>query len=233
MWLEKHIEFKLHCESLADWLRELSPEGPEDFDETLALWVWDLEESAVQIESHLEDLRRGFNAESLRDSCEKLTRLKNPPPESEPPGERRMWISYVITPDAANISQNVDRLADEFGLVLDRVRTGVEIARHYFSFDEDGELARLTPPPEGEIREIREAFDYAHERITRMIEEFMELGFFKHVWHLQRQMLCDDCLADRASIEDDFRMSCSCPSELTAPTYLANNRSSATAGLCC
>jgi hypothetical protein len=29
-----------------------------------------------------------------------------------------MWIYYVITPDAANISQNVDRLADDFDLVL-------------------------------------------------------------------------------------------------------------------
>jgi len=39
MQLEKHIEFKLNCESLSDWLRELAPEGPEDFDETLALWL--------------------------------------------------------------------------------------------------------------------------------------------------------------------------------------------------
>lgn len=204
MWLEKHVEFKLNCESLADWLRELSPAGPEDFDETLALWVWDLEESAVKIKSHLEDLRRSFDAESLRDSCEKLTRLKNPPPESEPPGGRRMWVSYVITPNAANISQNVDRFVDEFGLVLERVEAGVEIARRYFSFDEDGELAKLTPPPEGELREIREAFDYAHERITRMIGEFKELGFFKHVAHLQPRILCDDCRWDGASIEDDF-----------------------------
>jgi hypothetical protein len=204
MWLEKHIEFKLNCESLADWLRELSPGGPDDFDETLALWVWDLVEGTVKIKSHLEDLRYSFDAKSLRDSCEQLTRLKNPPPESEPLGARRTWISYVITPDAANISQNVDRLADEFDLVLDRVRTGVEIARRYFSFDEDGELATLTPPPEGELREIREAFDYAHERITRMIGEFKELGFFKHVAHLQRRMLCDNCRSDGASIEDDF-----------------------------
>ncbi len=204
MWLEKHVEFKLNCESLAEWLRELSPEGPEDFDETLALWVWDMEESAVQIKSHLEELRRSFNAESLRNSCEKLTRLKNRPSESEPPSGQRMWVSYVITPDAANISQNVDRLADEFGLMLERVLAGVEIARRYFSFDEDGELATLTPPPEGELREIREAFDYAHEGFTRMMVEFKELGFFKHVWHLQRQMLCDDCRSDGLSIEDDF-----------------------------
>jgi hypothetical protein len=204
MWLEKHVEFKFNCESLAGGLNELSPAGPEDFDETLALCVWDLEESAVQIKSHLEDLRRSFNADSLRDSCEKLTSLKNPPPESEPPGGRRMWVSYVISPDAANISQNVDRLADEFGLVLERVLAGVEIARRYFSFDEDGELATITPPAEGELREIREAFDYAHERITRMIGEFKELGFFKQVWHLQRQMLCDDCRSDGASIRDDF-----------------------------
>jgi hypothetical protein len=82
MQLEKHIEFKFNCESLSDWLRELAPEGPEDFDETLALWLWDLEESAVKIKSHLEDLRRSFNAESLRDSCEKITRLKNRPSEN-------------------------------------------------------------------------------------------------------------------------------------------------------
>jgi len=204
MWLEKRIEFKFNCENLADWLRELSPEGPEDFDETLALWVWDIEESAVQIQSHLEDLRRSFNAESLRDSCEQFTSFKNRQSESEPPGARRMWVSYVITPDAANISQNVDRLADEFELVMERALAGVEIARRYFSFDEDGELATLTPPPEGELREIREAFDFAYERITRMIGEFKELGFFKHVWHLQRQMLCDDCRSDGASVENDF-----------------------------
>jgi hypothetical protein len=204
MRLEKHIEFKLNCESLSDWLRELSPEGPEDFDETLALWLWDLEESAVKIKSHLEDLRRSFNAESLRDSCEKITRLKNRPSESASPGSQRVWVSYVITSDAANISQNVDRLADEFVLVFERVLVGVELAQRYVSFDEDGELATLTPPPEGELREIREAFYYAHERITRMIGEFEGLGFFKHVWHLERQMLCDDCRSDGASIEDDF-----------------------------
>jgi hypothetical protein len=190
--------------SLADWLRELSPEGPEDFDETLALWLWDLEESAVKIKSHLEDLRYRFDAESLRDSCDKLTRLKNRQSEGEPPGAQRMWISYVITPDAANISQNVDRLTDEFDLVLERALAGVEIAQRYFSFDEDGELATLTPPPGGELREIREAFDYAHERIMRMIGEFEELGFFKDVAHLQRQMLCDDCRSEGASIGDDF-----------------------------
>jgi hypothetical protein len=202
--LERHEEFELNCERLAEGLSELSPQGPEDFDETLALCVWDMEESAVQIKSHLEGLRRGFNAESLRDSCEKLTRLKNPPPEGEPPGARRMWISYVITPDAANISQNVDRLADEFDLMLERVLAGVEIARRYFSFDDDGELATIMPPPEGELREIREAFDYAHERITRMIGEFRELGFFKDVAHLQRQMLCDDCRSEGGAIGDDF-----------------------------
>jgi hypothetical protein len=204
MWLEKHVEFKFNCETLADWLRELSPEGPEDFDETLALWVWDLEESAEKIKSHLEELRRSFNAETLRNSCESLTRLKNRQSESEPPNGQLMWVSYVITPDAANISQNVDRLADEFGLMSERVLAGVEIARRYFSFDEYGELATLTPPPEGELREIREAFDYAYVRFTRMIGEFQELGFFKHVWHLQRRMLCDDCRSDGASIEDDF-----------------------------
>ena len=204
MRLEPHEEFELNCERLAEGLSELSPEGPADFDETLAFCVWDLEENAVQIKSHLEGLRRSFNAESLRDSCEKLTRLKNPPPESEPPGAGRMWISYVITPDAANISQNVDRLADEFGLVLERVLAGVEIARGHFSFDEDGELATITPPAECELREIREAFDYAHKRITWMIGEFKELGFFKSVAHLQRRMLCDDCRSDVASIEDDF-----------------------------
>jgi hypothetical protein len=152
----------------------------------------------------LEDLRRSFNAESLRDSCEKITRLKNCPSESESPGDQRVWVSYVITSDAANISQNVDRLADEFDLVFERVLAGVEIAQRYFSFDEDGELATLTPPPEGELREIREAFDYAHERITRMIGEFEGLGFFKQVWRLERQILCDDCRSDGASIEDDF-----------------------------
>src|SRR5262245_53709247 len=204
MWYEKHIEFKLNCESFADWLRELSPEGPEDFDETLALWVWDLEESGVQIKSHLEELRRSFNAELLRNSCENLTRLKNRPPESEPSSGRLTWVSYVITPDAANISQNVDRLADEFGPMLERVLVGVEIARRYFSFDEDGEIATLMPPPEGELREIREAFDYAHEGFTRMMVEFKELGFFKQVWHLQRKLLCDDCRSDGLSIEDDF-----------------------------
>ena len=204
MRLERHEEFELNCERLAEGLSELSPRGPENFDETLALCVWDLEESAAQIKSHLEGLRRSFNAESLRDSCEQLTRLKNPPPEDEPPGAEHTWISYVITPDAANISQNVDRLADEFDHVLDQVRTGVEIARRCFSFDEDGELATLTPPPEGELLEIREAFDYAHERITRMIGEFRELGFFKDVAHLQRQMLCDDCRSEGASIGDDF-----------------------------
>src|SRR5215813_2438359 len=204
MRLEKHIEFKFNCESLSDWLRELAPEGPEDFDETLALWLWDLEESAEKIKSHLEDLRRSFNAESLRDSCKKITRLKNRPSESESPGAQRLWVSYVITSGAANISQNVDRLADEFVLVFERVLAGVEIAQRYFSFDEDGELATLTPPPEGELREIREAFDFAYERITRMIGEFKELGFFKHVWHLQPQMLCDDCRSDGASVENDF-----------------------------
>src|SRR5262245_58016824 len=95
--------------------------------------------------------------------------------------------------------------------LLERVLAGVEIARRYFSFDEDGELATLTPPPEGELREIREAFDFAHERITRMIGEFKELGFFKHVWHLQRQMLCDNRRSDGASIEDNFS------NELTLP----------------
>ena len=204
MWLETHVEFELNCERFAEGLSELSPKGPEDFDETLAFCVWDLEESAVQIKNHLEGLRRSFNADSLRDSCEKLTRLKNSPPESELPGARRLWVSYIITPDAANISQNVDRLADEFGLVLERALAGVEIVRRHFSFDEDGELATITPPAEGELREIREAFDYAHERITRMIREFKELGFFKDVLHLQRRILCDDCRSDGASIDDDF-----------------------------
>jgi len=206
MWREneKHLEFKYNCENLADWLRELSPGGPEDFDETLALWAWDLEESALKIKSHLEYLQYSFDAESLRDTCQEFTRLRNPQPESESPGDRRTWVSYVITPDAANISQNVERLADEFDLVLERVKTGVEIANRYFSFDEDGELATLTIPPESELREIREAFDYAHEQITRMIGEFEGLGFFKPVTHLERRVLCDDCRADGASIEDDF-----------------------------
>jgi hypothetical protein len=39
MWFEKHIEFEFNCESLVDWLRAFSPEGPEDFDETLALFA--------------------------------------------------------------------------------------------------------------------------------------------------------------------------------------------------
>jgi len=195
---------KALLESLDDWLRELSPRGPEDFDETLALWAWDLEESALKIKSHLEYLQYSFDAESLRDTSEEFTRLKNPSPESESHGDRRTWVSYVITPDAANISQNVERLADEFDLVLERVKAGEEIANRYFSFDEDGELATLTPPPESELREIREAFYYAHEQMTRMIGEFEELGFFKHVTHLERRVLCDDCRADGASIEDDF-----------------------------
>jgi hypothetical protein len=204
MWLEEHIEFKINCENLADFLRELSPGGPEDFDETLALWLWDVEESGAKVKSRLDYLRRSFNAESLRDSCEKLTRMKNRPSESEPPDARGASISYVITPEAANISQNVDRLADEFDIVLERAQAGVEIAKRYFSFDEDGELATLMPPPEAELREIREAFDYAFEHLARMIGEFEDLGFFNHVWHLRRQTLCDDCRSEGASIEDDF-----------------------------
>ena len=108
MWLEKHVEFKLNCESLADWLRELSPEGPEDFDETLALWVWDMEESAVQIKSHLEELRRSFNAESLRNSCEQLSRLKNRPSESEPPGAERAESGESLSRSIP--SKEVDRV---------------------------------------------------------------------------------------------------------------------------
>jgi len=65
-------------------------------------------------------------------------------------------------------------------------------------------LATITPPAERELREIREAFDDAHERIARMIGEFKVLGSFKPVAHLRRKMLCDDCRSDGASIEDDF-----------------------------
>jgi len=40
-----------------------------------------------------------------------------------------------------------------------------------------------------ELREIREAFDYAHERMTQMIGEFKDLGFFKQVTRLERRIL--------------------------------------------